>query len=107
MGMQRRQMLWRIQLPLAWPVLLAGLRVVTVQSIGLAAVAALIGAGGLGHFVFLGLGQGANDLVLLGTRGDHRAGAGRRRAVPPPARPDGTTRMIEFETVSKRYGDTT
>jgi osmoprotectant transport system permease protein len=46
--------------------LLAGLRIVTVQSIGLAVVAALIGAGGLGTFVFEGLGQYAVDLVLLG-----------------------------------------
>ena len=48
------------------PVLLAGLRIVTVQAIGLAVVAALIGAGGLGSFVFEGLGQYAADLVLLG-----------------------------------------
>ena len=48
------------------PVLLAGLRIVTVQAIGLAVVAALIGAGGLGTFVFQGLGQNAVDLVLLG-----------------------------------------
>jgi osmoprotectant transport system permease protein len=67
MGMSARQRLLRVQLPLAWPSLLAGLRMVVVQSIGLAAVAALIGAGGLGRFVFLGLGQGANDLVMLGT----------------------------------------
>ena len=46
--------------------LLAGLRIVTVQTIGLAVVAALIGAGGLGSFVFAGLGQYAADLVLLG-----------------------------------------
>jgi osmoprotectant transport system permease protein len=45
---------------------LAGLRVVVVQTIGLAVVAALIGAGGLGSFVFEGLGQDAADLVLLG-----------------------------------------
>lgn len=67
MGMSGGQILRRVRLPLAWPVLLAGLRIVVVQSIGLAAVAALIGAGGLGRFVFLGLGQGAIDLVLLGT----------------------------------------
>lgn len=67
MGMSHGQILRRVRLPLAWPVLLAGLRIVVVQSIGLAAVAALIGAGGLGSFVFLGLGQGAIDLVLLGT----------------------------------------
>jgi osmoprotectant transport system permease protein len=58
--------LWRVELPLAMPVLLAGLRIVLVQSIGLAVVAALIGAGGLGTFVFEGLGQYAVDLVLLG-----------------------------------------
>lgn len=66
MGMGRWQRLWGVELPLAWPIWLAGLRVVAVQSIGLAAVAALIGAGGLGRLIFQGLGQGANDLVLLG-----------------------------------------
>jgi osmoprotectant transport system permease protein len=66
MGMTRRQVFWRIEVPLALPVLLAGLRIVTVQAIGLAVVAALIGAGGLGSFVFEGLGQYATDLVLLG-----------------------------------------
>jgi osmoprotectant transport system permease protein len=66
MGMTRRQVLWRVELPLAAPVLLAGLRIVIVQAIGLAVVAALIGAGGLGTFVFEGLGQYAVDLVLLG-----------------------------------------
>ena len=66
MGMTGRQILWRIELPLAAPVLLAGLRIVVVQTIGLAVVAALIGAGGLGSFVFDGLGQDAADLVLLG-----------------------------------------
>ncbi|URL57969.1 ABC transporter permease [Luteibacter flocculans] len=67
LGMSRAQLLWRVQLPLGWPVLLAGLRIVAVQTVGLAAVAALIGAGGLGRFVFLGIGQGAIDMVLLGT----------------------------------------
>jgi osmoprotectant transport system permease protein len=66
LGMSRRQRFWRIELPLALPLLLAGLRIVTVQAIGLAVVAALIGAGGLGRFVFQGLGQYATDLVLLG-----------------------------------------
>ena len=66
MGMTRRQLLWRIELPLALPLLLAGLRIVVVQAIGLAVVAALIGAGGLGSFVFAGLGQYATGLVLLG-----------------------------------------
>jgi osmoprotectant transport system permease protein len=66
MGLTYRQVFWRIELPLALPVLLAGLRIVIVQTIGLAVVAALIGAGGLGTFVFEGLGQYAIDLVLLG-----------------------------------------
>ena len=66
MGFSRSQILWRIELPLALPVLLAGLRIVLVQTIGLAVVAALIGAGGLGTFIFEGLGQYAIDLVLLG-----------------------------------------
>jgi len=66
MGMTHRQVFWRIEVPLALPVLLAGLRIVVVQAIGLAVVAALIGAGGLGTFVFEGLGQYAAELVLLG-----------------------------------------
>jgi osmoprotectant transport system permease protein len=66
MGLTGGQILRRVELPLAVPVLLAGLRIVLVQAIGLAVVAALIGAGGLGTFVFEGLGQYAVDLVLLG-----------------------------------------
>lgn len=67
MGFTRGQIRRRIEFPLALPMLLAGLRIVLVQSIGLAVVAALIGAGGLGTFVFQGIGQDALDLVLLGT----------------------------------------
>ena len=66
MGLTPRQIFSRVELPLALPILLAGLRIVIVQTIGLAVVAALIGAGGLGTFVFEGLGQYALDLVLLG-----------------------------------------
>jgi len=66
MGMTAYQSLVHVTLPLALPILLAGLRIVVVQLIGLAVVAALIGAGGFGSFVFLGLGQTATDLVLLG-----------------------------------------
>ena len=66
MGMTQGQAFRRVEMPLALPTLIAGLRIVTVQSIGLAVVAALIGAGGLGSFVFQGIGQGAVDLVLLG-----------------------------------------
>lgn len=66
MGMTSGQILRQVEVPLAAPVLLAGLRVVVVQTIGLTVIAALIGAGGLGSFVFEGLGQDAADLVLLG-----------------------------------------
>jgi osmoprotectant transport system permease protein len=66
MGLTSWQIFQQVEVPLALPVLLAGLRIVTVQAIGLAVVAALIGAGGLGTFVFEGLGQYAVDLVLLG-----------------------------------------
>ena len=66
MGLTARQVFWRVQLPLALPVFLSGLRVATVQTIGMAVVAALIGAGGFGAIVFQGLLSGALDLVLLG-----------------------------------------
>lgn len=66
MGMSRQQVFWQVRLPLAVPVMLEGVRITTVQAIGLTAVAALIGAGGLGTFIFQGLGQAAMDLVLLG-----------------------------------------
>lgn len=65
-GFTPRQIFWRVEMPLALPIMLAGVRIVLVQTIGLAVVAALIGAGGLGTFVFQGLGQYATDLVLLG-----------------------------------------
>jgi osmoprotectant transport system permease protein len=66
MGMTDRQRLVGIELPLAFPVILTGIRIVLVQNIGLATVAALIGGGGFGIFVFQGIGQTALDLVLLG-----------------------------------------
>jgi osmoprotectant transport system permease protein len=65
-GFSARQMFVEVELPLALPALLSGLRVVTIQAIGLATVAALIGAGGLGTFIFQGIGQYALDLVLVG-----------------------------------------
>ena len=66
MGMTGRQRLFEIELPLAFPVILTGIRIVLVQNIGLATIAALIGGGGFGVFVFQGIGQTAMDLVLLG-----------------------------------------
>ncbi len=67
MGMSRWQILTRIEVPLAFPVILSGLRITLVQAIGLAAVAALIGAGGLGAIMFQGLFANATAQILLGT----------------------------------------
>ncbi|MCC6737230.1 MAG: ABC transporter permease [Bauldia sp.] len=66
MGMTARQRLVRVEFPLAFPVILTGIRIVLVQNLGLATIAGLIGGGGFGVFVFQGLGQTAIDLVLLG-----------------------------------------
>ena len=66
MGLTPRQIFWQVEAPLALPVFLSGLRVATVQTIGMAVVAALIGAGGFGAIMFQGLLGGALDLVLLG-----------------------------------------
>ncbi|MCC5904173.1 MAG: ABC transporter permease [Halomonas sp.] len=66
MGMRGSQRFWHVRFPLALPVVLEGVRITAVQAVGLTAVAALIGAGGLGTFIFQGLGQAAMDMVLLG-----------------------------------------
>lgn len=66
MGMTQWQRLIRVELPLGLPVILAGIRIVLVQNIGLAVIAGLIGGGGYGTFVFQGLNQTATDLILLG-----------------------------------------
>ncbi len=66
MGMSKGQIFRHIMVALSLPMILSGVRIVIVQLIGLTVVAALIGAGGLGVFVWQGLGQYALDLVLLG-----------------------------------------
>jgi osmoprotectant transport system permease protein len=66
MGMTGRQMLVQVELPLALSVIIAGLRVATVISIGTATIAAAIGAGGLGTYIFRGLRMSDNKLVLAG-----------------------------------------
>lgn len=66
LGMTRAQVLAQVLVPVALPVLLAAVRIVLVQNIGLAVIAGLIGGGGFGTFVFQGLNQTAMDLVLLG-----------------------------------------
>jgi osmoprotectant transport system permease protein len=66
MGLAPAQIFWRVDVPLAAPVVLAGIRTATIQMVGLTAVTALIGAGGLGAIMFEGLFSSAQDLVLLG-----------------------------------------
>ena len=66
MGMSRLQLFRRIEVPLSAPLVLEGIRTASVQAVGNTAVAALIGAGGLGWFIFQGIAQAANDVVILG-----------------------------------------
>ena len=66
MGLTDRQLLVHVELPLALPVIFAGLRVATVVSVGVATVAAYIGAGGLGSLIFRGIQMLDNRLILAG-----------------------------------------
>ena len=66
LGLTRRQVLWTIEFPLAWPVILTGIRLATVGSVGLATVAAAIGAGGLGVFIFRGIATVDHGLIMAG-----------------------------------------
>jgi osmoprotectant transport system permease protein len=66
MGLTPRQLLWHVELPLASPVIMAGIRVATVITIGVATIAAAIGAGGLGEFIFRGIAMVDNGLILAG-----------------------------------------
>ena len=66
MGLTDWQLLWKVELPLAASVILAGIRVALVISIGLATIAAAIGAGGLGELIFRGLAMVNNSVILAG-----------------------------------------
>jgi len=66
MGMGRRRSLKEVELPLAFPVVLAGIRIALVQSTAGAIIAAFVGGGGLGTIMFTGLEQTSMDLVLVG-----------------------------------------
>ncbi|MCV3216988.1 ABC transporter permease [Plectonema radiosum NIES-515] len=66
MGMTDRQLLLQVEIPLAMPIILAGVRVATVIAIGIATIAAAIGAGGLGELIFRGISVVNNDLILAG-----------------------------------------
>ena len=66
MGYTRRQLLWRVELPLALPSIVAGLRIATVTTIGLVTVTAIIGKGGFGYFILLGLTRTFSTAIVLG-----------------------------------------
>jgi osmoprotectant transport system permease protein len=66
MGLTNSQVLWHVELPLAAPVILGGVRVAAVITIGVATIAAAIGAGGLGEFIFRGLAMVDNNVILAG-----------------------------------------
>jgi osmoprotectant transport system permease protein len=66
MGMTNSQILWRVRLPLARAVILAGIRTATIITIGVATIAAAIGAGGLGAFIFRGVAMVSDAVILAG-----------------------------------------
>jgi osmoprotectant transport system permease protein len=66
MGLTQRQLLWQVELPLASSVIIAGIRTATVITVGVATIAAAIGAGGLGEFIFRGLAMVDNNVILAG-----------------------------------------
>ena len=69
MGYTPRQILWRIELPLALAVIFAGIRIATITTIGLVTVTALIGEGGLGYFILLGMQELFSTPLLVGAVG--------------------------------------
>src|SRR5205814_7524404 len=66
MGMNERQILFKVELPLAMPVLFAGIRTTTVINVGVATLAAYIAAGGLGEFIFGGIALNNTNMILAG-----------------------------------------
>ncbi len=105
LGLSRRQVLLRVELPIALPTLMAGIRVATVIGVGVATIAAAIGAGGLGVFIFRGIATVNNGLILAGALPAAAialaadAGLGlleRRLATPrqPRARRPGRTKLL-------------
>lgn len=69
MGMTERRILFKIKLPLARPVIMAGVRTAAVMMIGIAALAAYVGAGGLGELIFQGIGRGHRPMIIAGAIG--------------------------------------
>jgi osmoprotectant transport system permease protein len=66
MGYTERQLLWKVEMPLALPTIVAGVRIATVTTVGLVTVTALIGKGGVGYFILLGLSRTFSTAIILG-----------------------------------------
>lgn len=66
LGMEERQIFWKVKIPLALPLILAGMKTAFIEVIASAAIAAKIGAGGLGGLIFTGIGLNRIDLLLVG-----------------------------------------
>jgi osmoprotectant transport system permease protein len=66
MGMTPRQILARVTLPIALPIIIAGVRIATVTTIGIASLASLVGQGGLGDLIFKNITSGDNDAIVAG-----------------------------------------
>ncbi len=103
MGMTDLQLLTKVQLPLALPVILAGVRVSTVMTVGIASIATLIGAGGLGELIFQGINRTQGRMVLTGAiwialmalAFDFILGQGEIRWISKGIRPDKGDRTIQ------------
>lgn len=66
MGLAESRILWRIKIPLALPVICAGVRIAVVMIVGIAVIAAFIGAGGLGELIFRGISMGRSEMIITG-----------------------------------------
>lgn len=66
MGMNRRQLLFKVKLPLAMPVIIAGIRTAAVINVGVATLASFVAAGGLGEFIFGGISLNNTNMILAG-----------------------------------------
>ncbi len=66
MGLSKAKIMYKIKLPLAFPVIMAGIRTAAVMGIGIGAIAAYIGAGGLGEYIFQGINRGNDRMILIG-----------------------------------------
>ncbi len=69
MGMSEQKIMWKIKIPIALPVILAGIRTATVMLVGIAAIGSYIGAGGLGEFIFRGIARTHPQMILVGAIG--------------------------------------